>query len=293
MDMERKYPETVRETREKEINIITSLPNGSVYIEGTPNESRIFNSRLSYSKGARVLNTLRWILGDSLFFKGVNNYLSEETLRYGFATTADLQRNMEKTSGKDLGYFFTDWVYGQGYPSYKVQWSQVGSDYVTIKMNQSTSDVSVPFFALPVPLVFKNGTQQKTIIVNNTFNGETFFEKIGFVADSVLIDPDFWLITKNNQCEKINNNIGPKDEVLIYPNPVLNSLYVYLKNNEAKSASIKLFDATGKMLLEDRMNFAGLAAYKEFNLQKFPNGTYFVHLWIDKNLKVVKKILKK
>ena len=292
MDMEKKYPATIRETRKKEIDNITSIPNGSVYVNNITSVSRIFDSRLSYSKASRILNTLRFILGDSIFFKGIHNYLSDETLLYGFATTEDLQRNMENASGKDLRYFFTDWVYGQGYPSYKVQWSQVGSDYVDIKMNQVTSDISVPFFALPVPLLFKNSTQQKTIVVNNMFNGETFFEKIGFVADTVLVDPDYWLITRNNLSENITNVSGPKDEVLIYPNPVLNSLYVYLKNNEAKSASIKLFDATGKMLLEDKMDFAGMAAYKEFNFQKFPVGTYFLHLRTDKNLKVVRKIVK-
>ena len=292
MDLEKKYPLTSRETRKKEIGNITSIPNGSVFVPDITSVPRIFDSRLTYSKASRVLNMLRFILGDSLFFKGVHNYLSDETLRYGFATTEDLQRNIEKASGKDLGYFFRDWVYGQGYPTYQVRWSQVGSEYADIRINQFTSDHSVSFFALPIPLVFKNSTQQKTIILNNTYNGETFFEKIGFVADTVLIDPDYWLITKNNVAEKITTNSDPKNEVMVYPNPVSSSFYIYLKNNEAKTASIKIFDGTGKVLLEDRMDFAGMAAYKEFNIDKFPVGTYFIHVRTDKNLKAIKKIVK-
>ena len=292
MHMERKYPSTRRETRKKEIDQITSIPNGSVYVPEIKSVSRIFDGRLTYLKASRVLNTLRFVLGDSTFFNGVNTYLADKTLKYGFAHTADFKRNMESVSGKNLSYFFNDWVYGQGYPSFNIQWSPVGSDYVAIKMNQTTSDSSVSFFALPVPLVFKNSIQQKTIVVNNTFSGETFFEKIGFIADTVLIDPDYWLITKNNSVEKVIDNSGPENEVLIYPNPVFNSMFIYLKNNQAESAAIKLFDASGRLVLQDDLRLAGMAAYKEIDLQKLPKGVYFLHLQTNKKLKVVKRILK-
>ena len=58
---------------------------------------------------------------------------------------------------------------------------------------------------MPVPLQFKNATQQKTIVVDNKFNGEIFFKEIGFIADTVIIDPDYWLITKDNTSEKISD----------------------------------------------------------------------------------------
>ncbi len=292
MDMERKYPSSMRETRRKEIQKITSLPNGSVYVPEIKSVSRIFDSRLSYSKASRTLNMFRFILGDSTFFKGVNAYLADKALKYGFARTSDFKRHMELISGKNLSFFFNDWIYGQGYPSYKVQWSQVGSDHVRIVMSQITSDSSVSFFALPVSLLFKSGTQQKIIVVKNTFNGEIFFEKIGFIADTVLIDPDYWLITRNNSSEKIIDHTGAKNEVLIYPNPVLNSLFLYLKHNEANHAAIKLFDASGKLVVQDDLHFAGMAAYKEIDLHKLPKGVYFLHLQTDKKWKLVKKILK-
>jgi hypothetical protein len=39
-------------------------------------------------------------------------------------------------------------------------------------MSQVTSDPSVNFFELTVPLLFKNATQEKMILVDNKFNGE-------------------------------------------------------------------------------------------------------------------------
>ena len=83
------------------------------------------------------------------------------TLSFGFAKTDDLKRNLEAESGQDLKEFFDDWFYGQGYPSYNVQWTQIGNDYVKINMSQTTSHPSVSFFALPVALQFKNATGKK------------------------------------------------------------------------------------------------------------------------------------
>jgi hypothetical protein len=70
-------------------------------------------------------------------------------------------------------------------------------------MNQVTSHASVTFFELPVALQFKNATQQATVIVDNTTNGEIFLKSVGFVPDTVFIDPEAWLITRNNTSQKL------------------------------------------------------------------------------------------
>ena len=152
---------------------------------------------------------LRWKLGDQVFLNGLRQYINDPKLAYGFAKTDDLKRNLEQVSGQNLSEFFKDWFKGQGYPSYNVQWAQIGSGHVNIKMNQTTSHTSVDFFELPVALKFKNATQQKTIVVDNKTNGETFFRNIGFIADTVLIDPEYWLVTKNNTTAKVPDQSIP------------------------------------------------------------------------------------
>jgi hypothetical protein len=203
MYMEKKYPGNIISTRKSEINDITSLPGGSVEVSDTTDVNRIFDSRLSYTKGSHLLYMLRWKLGDNIFFNALRNYQTDPAVIYGFARTADLKRNLEQTSGQNLTNFFNQWYSGQGYPSYNVQWSNSGSGNVWIKMNQVTSHVSVPFFELPVALQFKNATQSATVIVNNTSNGEVFIKSPGFVADTVIIDPEAWLITRNNTTTKL------------------------------------------------------------------------------------------
>ena len=47
---------------------ITSKPDGSVFVADTTDVNRIFNARLTYNKGAYLLQMLRWEMGDDHFF---------------------------------------------------------------------------------------------------------------------------------------------------------------------------------------------------------------------------------
>ena len=291
MSFEKKYPDYIQATRKKEITNITSQPGGSVWVDDTTSENRIFYGRLSYTKGSHLLYMLRWILGDSVFFNGMRRYFNDSTIAFGFAKTDDFKRNMEAAGGKDLTEFFNDWFYGQGYPSYHVQWTQIGSDYVKIKMDQVTSHPSVSFFPLPVALQLKNATQQKTVVVNNTYNGEIFFENIGFVADSVIIDPDYWLISKNNTAEKVNDNITTENTVQVFPNPFNDAFNIYLHNFNVTQLSLHLYDSKGSLLLEKNMSTNG-SLYTQINTQLFSKGAYIIKLKTSDGFNFVKKILK-
>ncbi|HWH63061.1 MAG TPA: M1 family aminopeptidase, partial [Ginsengibacter sp.] len=291
MSFEAKYPLSVMVTRKSEIANITSQPGGSVWVDDTTDVNRIFNSRLSYTKGSHLLYMLRWKLGDSVFIKGLRSYLNDSSIAFGFARTADLKRNLEAVSGIDLTEFFEDWFYGQGYPSYNVKWTQIDNNYVKINMSQITSHPSVSFFPLPVALQFKNATQQKTVVVNNIYNGQIFFDDIGFVADTVIIDPDYWLITKNNTSQKISDNITSENFVQVFPNPFTNSFGVYLHNFYDSKVYFKIYDADGRLMYKQSFQVNG-ALYQEINTQSFAKGVYLFSIQTNKEFKFVKKILK-
>jgi aminopeptidase N len=291
MYMEQKYPVNVKANREFEINYITNLPNGSVRVDDTTNVNRIFSTRLSYFKGSHLLYMLRWILGDSVFLKGVKNYHNDPALQYGYVKTTDLKSHLEKASGKDLTYFFDQWYSGEGYPSYNVQWSQLGDAYVKIKMNQVTSHPSVTFFALPVALKFKNATKEKTIVVDNKTNGEIFFKNIGFIADTVLVDPDYWLITKNNSTQKVIDNSGGPNVFQVFPNPVQDKLFVYIRNYSLPAANILVYNSAGQLVYKNRVLVAG-SQFSEIQFETFARGIYFIRIGSGNDIKFVKKIVK-
>ncbi|WP_025762532.1 M1 family metallopeptidase [Dyadobacter tibetensis] len=203
---ENKYPSLKNSIRASGINNITSVPNGSVRVEDTTDVNRIFSGRLSYYKGAHLLYMLRWIMGDAPFLLALRNYLSDPLLSYSYARTSDLKRHLEAVAGKDLTYFFDQWYSGQGYPSYQLEWRKISSG-VQFSLKQTTSHASVDFFQLPVPIMFRNNTtnQQKLVIADHTFSGQNFTELLGFVPETAQIDPEYWLISKNNTVTELTD----------------------------------------------------------------------------------------
>ncbi len=287
---ENKQPQNIQTSRRDNINAVTAQPDGSVKVDDTTNVSRIFNGRLSYTKGAMVLNMLRWKLGDANYFKAIRAYQNDPKLVYNFARTADLKKHLEQVYGKDLTGFFDDWYSGQGYPTYNVEWMPVGSSHVKIKINQTQSHTSVNFFELPVALKFKNATLQKTIVVDNTSNGQQFFENIGFVADSVFIDPDYWLISKNNTAVKIADNAA-QNTVQVYPNPIQSQFAVYLRNMKAANATINLYNAAGQLLSSQQVNLINGSQYIDVPSAHLPAGAYTLRI-VTADFKYIKKLVK-
>ena len=291
MHMENKYPANIYINRKNLMNNITSAPNGSVRVNDTTSVNRIFNGRLTYNKGSYLLYMLRFILSDAVFFKAINNYLKDPALAYGFARTTDLKKHLEQESGKDLTKFFNQWYKGEGYPTYNVQWSQMGSSNVKIRMNQITSDPSVTFFEMPVALKFKNASQEKTVIVNNTFSGQEFLQQIGFVADTVLIDPEYWIISKNNSTQKtvpINTGEGIAE---IYPNPVTNPLNIFLHDFNATTAAMHIVNAQGQLMMKKVIPLINGTEFLQIPTQQWARGLYILHVQAG-DKKIVKQIVR-
>jgi aminopeptidase N len=289
--MENKYPANKLNNRKNVINNITSATGGSVWVDDTTSVGRIFSGRLSYNKGSYLLYMLRWKLGDQVFLKGLQQYQKDPKLAYGYAKTDDLKRNLEQVSGQDLTEFFKDWFKGQGYPTYNVEWTQVGKEYVNIKMNQTTSHPAVDFFELPVALTFKNATQEKTVIVDNKTNGELFFKNIGFIADTVLIDPEYWLVTKNNKSAKVPDASAGQNIIQVFPNPVQDHFTIYMRKMQATTANILLYNSLGQRVYTKTINLVNGSEYLDIPSQFLSKGVYFLKINAG-DFKYIKKLLK-
>ncbi|MHC4924651.1 MAG: M1 family aminopeptidase, partial [Planctomycetota bacterium] len=96
-----KKPETLNLKRD---------PRGGIPLE-------LFGGK-QYSRGAAILHQLRLELGDEVFRDGVRLYCRENADRA--VVSEDLRRAMERVAGRDLKWFFDQWVYGAGYPVLKV-----------------------------------------------------------------------------------------------------------------------------------------------------------------------------
>ncbi len=228
-------------------NSATSQPGGSVYVDDTTSVNRIFSSRLSYNKGAYVLHMLRGVIGDDAFFTACRNYLDGAGTAYDFATTDELQNYMEQESGKNLNEFIADWFYGQGYPSYDLTWTQQ-ADSLVFWLGQRQSHLSVSFFEMPVPVSVKVNEDFTTFILDHNYQNQRFAYYVGNASiDSVNIDPERWVLTKNNTVTEIITGVyNPlnQEDYTVFPNPAND--YIRIIPSE-EVYSVDLIDSDGKV----------------------------------------------
>ncbi|RME82011.1 MAG: hypothetical protein D6785_08365, partial [Planctomycetota bacterium] len=87
-------------------------------------------SNRAYTRGAAILHMLRFVLGDKGFQKAIQEHCRRN--RLASVTSEDFRAACEEATGKDLSWFFQQWVYGAGYPEFKVRyhWNEETSQAV-------------------------------------------------------------------------------------------------------------------------------------------------------------------
>jgi aminopeptidase N len=252
------------------INNITSKTNGAIYLTDAEltDVNRIFDSRLTYNKGAMVLNMLRFKMGDALFFQGIKNYLKDVNLAYKYAKTPDLQAHLEAVYGSSLTEFFNDWIYNQGYPIYTISAQNIEGGQAKFIINQTQSDPSVSFFEMPVPIrVFGKNGQQLDLVLNNTINGESFTENIPFAITSLTFDPDKNIISKNSTVT-LDQKSFDLNAIQLSLDSVTNVLSLNLPNGVTTEKAV-FYNMAGQKTKETN-------SISTWDITPLPAGVYFI-----------------
>ncbi len=170
---------------------------GSIYVADTNNIGNLFSGSLVYAKGATVLHMLRHVIGDTAFFTSMFTYANDPRYKYGTAVTEDFQAICEVVSGKDLDYFFSEWIYGEKYPKYMFGWSAqpVADGYeATINISQTTGTSNPTFFTMPVDIKFSASGWDTTITVFNNQQIQSFTVTLSHEPTSAQLDPNNWIL---------------------------------------------------------------------------------------------------
>jgi len=170
---------------------------GTVYCYDISNYSRVFSQDYSYKKGAWVVHMLRRVLGDDVFFAALRTYRTAYAEKA--ADTEDFKTIVEEVSGQDLTWFFSQWVYGGGGPSYRYGWKQIrlgGRYYVRCYLNQcqQESAPNYPLFQMPIDLTITSAAGSVTHTVWNDQTQQWYLLPADGPVTQVDLDKDNWIL---------------------------------------------------------------------------------------------------
>lgn len=154
-----------------------------------PSNDSLFDTT-TYQKGGTVIHTLRQYIGDDAFWKGINAYLNAH--KFDNVETADLRKAMEQASGKDLGWFFEQWVYGAGYPKLTVaqNWTPGTKTLrLTVTQTQPLDKITPAAFRLPMDLVIKTASDTVTKPIDIKKRVEILTFKLDGKPTELSLDP--------------------------------------------------------------------------------------------------------
>jgi aminopeptidase N len=153
-------------------------------------DNSIFDS-VTYQKGGAVVHTLRETLGDKIFWKAINIYLSKHKL--GNVETTDLQKVFEDVSKKDLDWFFNQWIYAAGYPRLEIKYrynAETRRLNLRVNQTQKAEDSTPSAFILPldIEITTPGGVINEKITI--TRRAETFAVKLNEAPTNIAFDKE-------------------------------------------------------------------------------------------------------
>ena len=153
--LEHQYGRTHMEQRlqnERQQVIAFSKTNQRPVVDSTTDLMSLLNAN-SYQKGGWVLHMLRNEVGDSMFQKIIQTYYQQYKGRN--AETRDFEKVAEDVSGKELKWFFDQWLYQPRIPKLDISWAYNSNQTITFYINQSGD---MPFrFPLEIAVTLDNG----------------------------------------------------------------------------------------------------------------------------------------
>jgi aminopeptidase N len=107
----------VRSNQQQYLNTWNQGNRRPVVTKYYTNADALFDT-YAYPRGGAVLHILRKHLGDELFFKSLNHYLTKNA--NSPVQTEQLRIAIEEATGQSMDWFFDQWLYKMGHPIFEV-----------------------------------------------------------------------------------------------------------------------------------------------------------------------------
>ncbi len=162
----------------------------------TPSINTMFNTAITYYKGACVLHMLRYVLGDSLFFASIKGYATDSNFRLQNSVTDDFIQKISTVSGQNLSWFFDEWLKKPNHPVYQNTYS-IDTSAKKVNFTIQQTQKSPPLFTMPVEIrfTFVNGPDT-TVRVMNTAISQQYSFTFTRTPTAAVFDPNNNIVLK-------------------------------------------------------------------------------------------------
>jgi aminopeptidase N len=160
--LENKYGKAAminRLRKDREEVIAFAKTSTHAVVDSTKDLMSLLNTN-SYQKGGWILHMLRAEVGDTTFQKIIQVYYDQ--YKGGNADTKDLEAVAEKVSGKELTWFFDQWLYQPGIPNLNLSWKyEDGNVELLHPANHDDFEYKLPVEFL---FIYRNGRVEKHVL---------------------------------------------------------------------------------------------------------------------------------
>jgi aminopeptidase N len=183
------FVDGLKRSRASILESARKLPDAPVVHRNLDDMERVLNTFV-YQKGGWVLHMLRREIGAAVFWTGIREYYRRYRDRN--ASSDDLRQVMEQVSGRDLRWFFAQWLNRGGNPRVEGSWrydavrKQVD---ITLKQTQAGD----PFrLNLDVGIYTTEGSRSEPMQFDRAI--QTLSVQADTAPASVTLDPDTWTL---------------------------------------------------------------------------------------------------
>lgn len=247
------------------------------------NPGYIFNTAISYYKGALVLNMMRYVLDDSLFFTALMNYKNQHL--YSTATTESFKNSVSNTIGFDFSYFINQWIYQPNHPKYSYNWNVVNNQDGTYSLNVilKQTQTHYPVYKMPfeIKVNFEVGDTLIRVLNENSFQSYSFiFSKSPI---NITLDPNNYILKEIQRDITLDtgDEFSVKNFYLYqnFPNPFNSQTTIRFNLGEKGNTTLKIFNLVGQeieTLLDAELDKGEYQI--NWTISNIPSGMYLYRL---------------
>ncbi len=148
--------------------------------------------QLVYQKGGSVLHVLRGQVGTEAFWKGIREYYSRH--RNGNASSKDLQRAFEESSGQDLDWFFAQWLHWPTVPALEGSWWWDAAGKKVVVQLAQTQEGKPYRLSLELGLESDGNPVPRIEKVELTQASQRFEIAAESAPSDIVLDPNTWML---------------------------------------------------------------------------------------------------